>query len=175
MITPLNKRMALLSKSGIPLPLLQAIENTEAHGDLHYVIRHPGAAYFYLPKIYHTRTYLNGYEITPICDGCNGEIFYVQLTNQINKKFISFSLENDAFYTSFDQDFRYLFADLLIQLYESSELLTTELIEIGKKLGFKNASALFSSLDIANETRERATFLLDSVWRNHKLPLIIGD
>ena len=119
---------------------------------------------------------LSGWEVTPVCDGSNGEVFHVLLSTPDESKFVRFELENDEIYDDYGSDFQALLADLLIDLYEFSELPVDELVDVGERLGFVRPAALFRALVDASARHLRSTFQTDRLWRQAQLPGIIrGD
>jgi hypothetical protein len=173
MLTTPENRIAKLKAADVPEEFLQALENLNAFGDFQFVIQTPEASYFYLPTICDTYRCLLGWEVTPICNGGNGDVFYALLSSEQKSKFVYFELENDEIYGDFGSNFLGLLAHLLIYFYEFSELPVNDLTVFGERMGFRNADALFQALEQASQDKQRATIEGDRNWRNTILPGII--
>ena len=170
-IEPENRR-AKLESVGVPAAFLDAIDSPEQFKGLEFIAQKPEGTYFYLPDIYEDYDCLQGYDITPIYEGSNGDTFHVHFSNEHESKFVHFELEQDEIYDDFGSNFMYMLADLLIEYFEFDPDLGTEaFILYGEAMGFPNASQLFNALAQA----DRHTFELDAQWRREHLPEIIGD
>jgi len=140
------------------------------------VIQGPDAAYYYLPDILDQSAILDGCEVTPVCDGINGDSFYVHLANALTSRFVYFVLEVDEIYRDFGASFRLLFADLLIELYEfADETPIEELSRVGERLGLPKASRLLRALEEADRSGARRTMELDDAWREKRIPDLVAD
>ena len=151
MLTTPENRVHKLKAAGVPDQFLLALEHLKEFGDLQFVLQPPEAAYFYLPSICDSYVCLSGWEVTPVCDGSNGDVFYVLLSTDRESKFAYFELENDEIYGDFGGNFLGLLAHLLIEFYEFSELSAGALTVLGERMGFGNADALFQALEQANQ------------------------
>ncbi len=172
MITSNEHRMSKLLAAGVPLEFLSAFNNLENFVGLGDILQPPDAAYHYLPQIFDKYQCLAGWEITPICDS-HTNLFYVYLSNSLEAKFVYLALEQDQILKDFGSQFAYLLSHLLIEYYESLELSITELSDIGKRLGFPQATILFTALELASQQKLRSTFEHDHAWRRDNLPRII--
>jgi hypothetical protein len=114
------------------------------------------------------------WEVTPICNSGNGDVFYALLSSAQESKFVYFELENDEIYGDFGSNFLGLLAHLLIDFYEFSELSVNELTVFGERMGFKNANALFQALEQATRDKQRDTIEGDKNWRKNIFPGIIN-
>jgi hypothetical protein len=170
MITPRQDRIATLRKAGVPASFLQALDTLADYGDLQHVLQAPDAAYFYLPSIDGTYESLAGWTVTPVCDGSNGDVFYVLLTRPGVRRFVYFTLESDEIHEDFGAEFPPLLAHLLVDLYEFSELPVAELAAIGQRLGFPLAASLFEALEQADAQGLRRSGADDKAWRAVQLP-----
>lgn len=175
MLTKPEDRIEKLKAAGVNGHFLHAIEQLDAFGDLKFIISPPDASYFYLPSVCTSYSCLSSWEVTPICNGSNGDVFYTLLSAHDKYKFVYFELENDEIYGDFGHDFLGLLAHLLIEFYEFSEKTSIEeLTGYGERMGFDNAGALFQALKQADECKLRSTFMDDEAWRKTHLPRIIN-
>lgn len=163
MITPEEDRRQRLISANVPAQLLDAINVSSECEDLEFIICYPKSAYHYLSNIQDQYAILLGYEITPIFDGCNGDTCSVMLT------------KGSEILDDFGSNFEVMFANLVIEYYEFSELTLDELIKNSKKLGFDQANILLEALSLADVKRERETFDNDRKWRNENLPRMIKN
>lgn len=172
-ITAVADRSKVLIDAGVPSAFLSALDDLGSLGDLRFLLKAPESAYFYIPEIEKSYSCLLGWQITPICDGSNGDVFYVHLANSRDSKFVYFELENDEIYGDFGKNFQFMLAHLLIAFFEFSELGTEELSRIAGRLGFEKAPELLAALERDNHMRD--TFESDKNWRLNNLGLIIGS
>ena len=121
MLIPEEERREALLRAGVPETFLDAIDNLEEYGALQYLILEPEAAYDYLPTIEDEYEILDGYDIVPICDGPNGDSFYVLLLGSEGFRFVYFELEADEIYHDFKDSFQRLLAHLVIDWVEFTE------------------------------------------------------
>jgi hypothetical protein len=176
MIVQKGQRKEILVNSGVATEFLDAIDHLEQYGDLQFMLKPPEGAYFYLPGIEKQYKILEGFNIVPICDGSNGDSFYVLLFNENETKYVRFELECDEIYCDYGPVFSLLLADIVIEFYEfADDLSSEEIAEIGLKLGLKASKLLLNELDAAESAGTRSTFEKDQLWKKEKLPLIIGN
>lgn len=160
-----NRREKLL-EYGVPSEFLDAIDNIDQFIDLEFIVKYPDSAYFYLIDILPTYKIFNGYDVTPIYEGGNGDTFYVLLSNSLEARFVHFELENDEIYSDYGSSFMLMFADFLINYYEFSDETNIEtLIEYGNKMGFPRSGQLFKLLKEADSNGLRNTSQSDKKWR----------
>lgn len=174
MITPREYRAEVLLRAGVPRAFLDAMDHLDSVAKLRYCIARPDGAYHYLPQIAPAYKALMGWDITPVCDGANGDVFFVHMAYGNLTRFAHFELEVDEIYDDYGPNFQRMLADLLIDYYEfDDEAEIDELVAVGQKLGFVNSVGLFSALEQASENDARRTFELDKKWRKATLPGII--
>lgn len=169
MIVPIQNREQTLVAAGVKREFLEALQQLEAYAGLRFVIKPPEGAYDYLPTIIGSYKILNGFTVTPVCDGANGDTFYVLLTQQSQKKFVYFSLESDCIYYDFGDDFQLLLAHIIIAVFEVSEESDADIIELAERIGFGKAPALIaalSELTVATNMQR---------WQQQELPRILAD
>ena len=164
-ITSEDIRRDKLISAGVPSEFLDAIENPSEFTDLEFLFQYPKSFYWYYPDIASYEC-LQGFEVTPIFDGSNGDTFFVMLSKQGERHFAWFELEQDEIYESFGSNFMYLLAYFLIKYYESTELNLDQLSEYGEQMGFEKSRQLFSMLADADEKCERMD---DVKWRSANL------
>jgi len=177
MLTPIENRTEKLKAAGVFPEFLYAQDHPDEFSELQYEWEFPKAAYFYLPQISGENSYLAGWNITPVFDNSNGDIYHVHMERDGLEKFARLYLEISEIGKDFGADFRYLLADFLIDLYESAEFSEQSIDDLGKtgeRLGFVNARQLFSALEDATEKKLRGSFEGDREWRETNLPLIIN-
>lgn len=177
MLTPIENRTEKLKAAGVFPEFLYAQDHPDEFSELQYEWEFPKAAYFYLPQISGEDSYLAGWNITPVFDNSNGDIYYVHMEREGLKKFACLYLESSELGQDYGSDFRYLLADFLIDFYESAEFSEQSIDDLGKtgeRLGFVNARQLFSALEDATEKKLRGSFEGDREWRETNLPLIIN-
>ena len=128
----------------------------------------------YLPDIENDYSILNGFDITPIFDGSNGDTFWVLLSNENESKFVHFELEADEIYDDYGSSFNKLLANLVIDLYENmDDLESEELVGKVKSLGFEKAKDFIESIRSADEKELRMTTEDDEKWRKENIPMFI--
>ncbi len=175
MITSEETRRGKLLSVGVPAKFLDALDNSLDFDDLELIARYPESSYFYLPEIQKHYSSISDYEITPIFEGVNGDIFSVMLTKGKEVRFVSFELENDEIYEDFGDSFPLMHANLMIELYEVSESSLAELIKCGERMGCEKSMELFNGLSLADSNRERETFEKDREWRSTSLMKIYAN
>lgn len=170
MITPRHDRLATLLAAGVPDAFLRTLHSLAEYGNLEHVLRPPEAAYFYLPPAYDTQESLAGWRVTPICEGSNGDVFYLLLTRPGLRRFVHVERDHDEIGHEFGAEFPPLLAHLLIDLHEFSALPPDRLADLGQRLGFPLAASLFAALDKADADGVRRSADDDSAWRAVHLP-----
>ncbi len=91
-LTPAAERRQRLLAAGIPQAFLAALSSLdERSDDLDIVLRDEEDAYFYLPTS--SWADLEGYEVTPIASGSNGDTFFLLLTRGEEQRLVDFGLE----------------------------------------------------------------------------------
>lgn len=175
MITNIDKRRETLIAAGVPEKLLSAINEPSEFQDLEFVAKNPEGFYFYLDSVWQDYEILSGYQVTPIYEGCNSDSYYVLLSNQHEKRFVHFELEQDEIYDDYGANLGLMFANFLIDYYKfADEVEIEQLIDYGHKMGFKESEKLFRQLESADNNQLRATFESDKEWRENNLPEIIA-
>lgn len=170
MIIEKEKRRGMLLGYGVPSTFLDALDNTKAFDGLEFVVKYPVSAYWRLPDILPTCKVLKGYDVTPICESANGDIFYLLLSNANEARFVRFELENDEVVDDYGNNFMLMFVDFLIYYYEFSDETSIEtLTGYGFKMGFYKSAELFKALEEADSQGLRKTFELDKKWRKEKV------
>lgn len=170
MIIEKEKRRDKLLEYGVPATFLDAIDNTKEFDDLEFIVKYPDIVYWYLSDILPIYEILQGYDVTPIYEGGNGDTFYVLLSNANETRFVHFELENDEIYDDYGSNFMLMFVDFLIYYYESADETSIEtLTGYGKKMGFPKSAELFKSLEEADRVDLRKTFELDKQWRRENV------
>jgi hypothetical protein len=176
MLTPVEKRTERLKAAGVFSEFLYAQDHPVEFQDLQDDLVFPDSAYFYLPQIYEASPYLVGWNITPVFDNSNGDIYYVHMEKDGIEKFACIYLEGQELGQDFGPDFRYLLMDFLIDLYEFYfDSPIADLARIGERLGFTNTNQLLNALVAAEEKGLRRSFEDDRAWREINLPLIINS
>lgn len=166
MIIQKEDRRKKLIENGVLPAFLDVIDDTSKFEDLKYIFKYPDSAYFYLPDIYPSYEILKGYDVTPICDGGNGDTFHMLLTRDDEVRFVHFELENDQIYNDYGNNFMLMFVDFLIEYYEFADQTSIEtLIGYGIKMGFPKSTEIFNALEAADSNHLRKTFELDKQWR----------
>lgn len=175
MIIPLEQRAEVLLRAGVPPAFLAAMDKLESLAKLRFCISRPDGAYHYVPQIADGYKSLKGWDITPVCDGSNGDVFYVHMARGGESRFAHFELEVDEIYDDYGTNFQRMLADLLIDYYEfDDEAELAGLIAVGDQLGFVNSAGLFKALDEADSLSLRSSFESDARWREANLPDILG-
>jgi len=170
MIIERDKRRKKLIEHGVISAFLDTIDNIGEYQDLEFIVKYPDSAYWYLTDIYPSYSIFNGYDVTPIYEGGNGDTFYVLLSNKDETRFVHFELENDEIYNDYGSDFRFMFVDFLIGYYEFADEPSVDgLAESGLKMGFPKSADLFRSLESADKNGLRNTFDLDKKWREENV------
>lgn len=167
-ITSEEERRETLVSAGVSTEFLDAIDNPSKFEDLEFIFRYPKSFYWYYPDIASYKC-LQGFEVTPVFDGSNGDMFYVMLSRQGERQFVQFELEQDEIYENFGDNFMYLMAYFLIRYYEFAELDLHQLSENGIEMGFEKSRQLFRMLAEADEKRERMD---DVKWRSENLGVL---
>lgn len=170
MITPRHDRLATLLAAGVPDAFLRTLHTLAEYGSLEHVLRPPEAAYFYLPSAYETQESLVGWSVTPICEGSNGDVFYLLLTRPGLQRFVYIEKDHDDIGHDFGEEFPPLLAHLLIDLHEFAGLPRDRLADLGQRLGFPLAASLFDALEQAAVQGLRRTAEDDHSWRAMHLP-----
>lgn len=170
MITPRHERLAVLLKAGVPDAFLRTLPTLADDGKLEHVLRPPETAYFCLPSAYETQESLVGWNVTPICDGSNGDVFYLLLTRPGLQRFVQIEKDHDDIGNEFGAEFPPLLAHLMIDLYEFSGLPRNQLAALGQRLGFPLAASLFAALEQADALGLRRSAEADAAWRAEQLP-----
>lgn len=174
MIISKEERRKSLIDAGVPKPFLDALKNIDKYDHLRFMIREPDSFYFYIDTIYESYKSIKDFNITPVFEGDNGDVFYVYLFNEQEQKFAHFELENDELYSDYGGNFSLMLANLLIDLYEMAEELSIEeLSKIGQEIGAPFAGELFKELENADEENLRSSFKSDDNWRKKNLVQII--
>ncbi|BDD12076.1 hypothetical protein FUAX_45080 (plasmid) [Fulvitalea axinellae] len=160
--------------AGVPQLFLDALKDIDKYDDLQFMIREPDSFYFYIDTIYNSYKSIKDFNIVPVFEGSNGDVFYVYLFNEQEKKFAHFTLENDELYSDYGTSFSLMLANLLIDLYEFAyELPIEELSKIGREIGAQFSDELFKKLEMAGEESLRKFFESDNNWRKKYLEEII--
>jgi len=168
MIISKENREDKLISVGVKSQFFQALRNLEELGDLQFQIQEPTGAYFYLEQLENQYEILKDYHITPICDGSNGDTFYVLLSKEDEVRFVYFGLEDDEIYEDFKDSFELLLAHLIIELMDFSEEQSSEcFVEVATKLGLSKAKNI---VDTINDLSEDIDI---EVWKKEVLPEII--
>lgn len=170
MITPRHERLAALLAAGVPDAFLRTLHTLAEYGPLEHVLRPPEAAYFYLPSAYETQESLVGWSVTPICEGSNGDVFYLLLTRPGLQRFVQVERDHDEIGAEFGAEFAPLLAHLVIDLYAFSGLPRDTLTALAQRLGFPLAGSLFAALEQADAQGLRRSAEDDSAWRAACLP-----
>ena len=171
MIIEPEERKYVLVGAGVPEQFLSAIESPDSFEDLEFMAKAPEGFYFYLPPVLENYKILSGYNVAPIYENGNGDMYYVLLVRDKELRFVKFGLEQDAIYTDYGNSFQLMFVDFLINYYEfATEVSIEKLSEYGVQFGFENSKKLFEALERADEEGKRKTFELDKKWRNEMLP-----
>lgn len=170
MITPRHERLALLLAAGVPDAFLRTLHTLAEYGNLEHVLRPPEAAYFYLPSAYDTQESLIGWRVTPICEGSNGDVFYLLLTRPGLQRFVHIERDHDEVDSDFGAEFAPLLAHLVIDLHAFSGLPRDALVALCQRLGFPLAASLFEALEQADAQGLRRSAEDDSAWRAACLP-----
>ncbi|PYF74847.1 hypothetical protein [Pedobacter nutrimenti] len=119
------------------------VENIGNIPELASRVGNTDGAYFYLPTISNYKI-LENQTIVPIYD--RGESFYVLASDHESKKIIHFELENDRIYTDYQQNWKLLLMDIMIEYFDSKiddELSIEKFLYVGDKIGFEAAEKLF--------------------------------
>ena len=173
MIISKEERRKYLMDAGVPQQFLNALADIDKYDPLRFMIREPDSFYFYIDTIYKSYKSIKDFNIAPIFEGDNGDVFYVYLFNEKEQKFAHFELENDELYSDYGVYFSLMLANLLIDLYEiADELSIKELSKIGQEIGAPFAVELFKELEKVDEENLRSSFESDKVWRNNNLKKI---
>ena len=174
MIIQKEERRKRLVDAGVPQLFLDALNEIDKYDDLQFMIREPDSFYFYIDTIYKSYKSIKDFNIVPVFEGSNGDIFYVYLFNEQEQKFAQFELENDELYADYGTSFSLMLANLLIDFYEfADELSIEELSKIGQQIGAQFADKLFKKLEMADEESLRKSFESDNNWRKKNLEEII--
>ncbi len=148
MIINSEERREKLLEKGVPKGFLDALDEPSKYPSFEFIAKYPEGFYFYGPSIASKYDCLKGYDILPICEGCNSDIYYICLISGSSFRVVHFELENDQIYDDYGQNFGALICDFLIQYYELADDLPVEVLaEVGVKLGFKEATLLFDALE----------------------------
>lgn len=174
MITHIDKREEKLVAAGVPKALLAAIDKPSEFRNLEFVAKKPDGFYFCPESIWQDYEILSGFEVTPIYEGCNSDIYYVLLSKKHENRFVCFGLEQDEIYDDYGSNFSLMFASFLIDYYQfSDEVTLEELIDYGLRMGFTQSEKLFKELENADNNQFLTTFEEDKKWRNQILYEII--
>jgi len=163
-----NERKNVLLEAGATQSFLDAVDNLEMMGEIQYQIQKPDGAYFYLPTIENEYDILSGYDIVPICDGPNGDSFYVLLKNKDNFKYVYFELEADEIYNDFGSSFQLFLAHLIIDYLGFSQDKTPHEIAV-----FANNLGLVKSKEIVDEVEKLDNNVDMEEWEKDVLPSIM--
>lgn len=174
MIVLKEHRIKKLLEVGVPEVFLKALEKINQDSHLRFMIKEPDGFYFYINDIHPEYECIKDYNIAPIFEGDNGDVFYVYLFNAKAEKFACFSLENDRLYSDYGTSFDLMLANLLVNLYEfADDLSIEELTNKGEAMGGKFSRELFKQLKEADDKHLRSTFHSDKKWRADNLGRII--
>ena len=169
MIVQEERRKENLLDAGVTSQFLDAIDRLEELGEIQYQIQKPEGAYWYLPSIEHEYEILKGFDITPICDGSNGDSFYVLLSKPDERKFVYFELEADEIYNDFGGSFQLLLAHLIIDLIGFSEDQNIEdITKLAESLGLLKAKEVINKVSALDEDTDLEE------WEVNVLPIIVG-
>ena len=167
-ITEENRESVLLSQ-GATSSFIEALETLEEFGEIQYQIQNPEGAYYYLPSIENEYEILKGFDIVPICDGPNGDSFYVLLLRDEEARYVYFELEADEIYNDFGSSFQLLLAHIIIELQGFSESQTSEdLINIGRDMGLKKSKEIIRGVEGLGDEVDFKN------WEENVLPTIVG-
>jgi len=170
MIIQEQRRKEKLLSAGVTSQFLDAVDRLKELGDIQYQIQNPESAYYYLPSIENEYQILKGFDITPICDGPNGDSFYVLLSKPDESKFVYFELEIDEIYNDFGASFQLFLAHIIIELWDFSEDQSTEeLVQFAASMGLAKAKDVMQGLSELNQDADIEQ------WELNVLPNIIGD
>ncbi|WP_394391754.1 hypothetical protein [Shewanella woodyi] len=169
MIVQEESRKENLLSAGVTSQFIDAIDRLEELGEIQYQIQNPEGAYWYLPSIENEYEILRGFDITPICDGSNGDSFYVLLSKPDERKFVYFELEADEIYNDFGGSFQLLLAHLVIDLMDLSEVQSIEdITKFAESLGLLKAKEVINTVSALDEDTDIEE------WEVNVLPTIIG-
>ncbi|MDD1794429.1 hypothetical protein LRP50_14945 [Enterovibrio sp. ZSDZ42] len=169
MIVQEESRKENLLSAGVTSQFIDAIDRLEELGEIQYQIQKPESAYWYLPSIENEYEILRGFDITPICDGSNGDSFYVLLSKPDERKFVYFELEADEIYNDFGGSFQLLLAHIIIDLMDFSEEQSIEdITKFADGLGLLKAKEVINTVSALDEDTDIEK------WEVNVLPAIIG-
>jgi hypothetical protein len=170
-----ENRFQRLVDLGVPGQFLEILKKSKEHEQLRYMIREPESFYYYIEQIHDTYSSIKEYNIIPIYEVDNGDVFYVYLYNEKNQMFARIDLEFDELAFNYGTNFNLMLADLLIEIYEEGELSIEEFSKFGIEIGVNFATELYKRLEEAEQAGLRRTFEDDKIWRNTNIEMIIKN